>query len=69
MKIALIAHDQKKPQMIEFVTKFKGVLETINCGHRNHWKTNHRGHRPFRRTYAIRTLRRRPADWKHGSPG
>ena len=27
MKIALIAHDQKKPQMIEFVTKFKGVLE------------------------------------------
>lgn len=40
MKIALIAHDKKKSEMIEFVTKYKDILEkhelvaTGTTGHR-----------------------------------
>lgn len=45
MKIALIAHDRKKPMMVKLATAYKTILENMNFCYRDDWAEDHGSNR------------------------
>ena len=66
MKIALIAHDEKKNEMVNFTIAYEHIFSKYTYLLPEQRKKNHGRNKFIRNRLNVRTFRRRSANWCDG---